>query len=139
MRRPGAQAQMSAGLAGQACATPVLSELQDWIAEHLAANLSVAALAERVFMSPRHFARVFKREVGTTPGSYVEALRVERARTLLATTDLQLTETASSCGFGTVESLRRTFGRRTRQRPSEYRRDESRPAPVIPITRSTAA
>jgi DJ-1/PfpI family protein len=61
MRRPGAQAQMSAGLAGQACGAPLLHDLQDWIAEHLDDDLSVPALAERVFMSPRHFARVFKR------------------------------------------------------------------------------
>jgi transcriptional regulator GlxA family with amidase domain len=138
MRRPGGQAQMSAGLAGQACGTPLLSELQAWIAEHLDADLSVPALAERVFMSPRHFARVFKQEVGSTPGSYVEAMRVERVRTLLATTDLQLAEIARRCGFGTVETLRRTFGRHTHRNPAEYRR-ESAAAPVIPITRSTAA
>ncbi|HLJ02491.1 MAG TPA: GlxA family transcriptional regulator [Solirubrobacteraceae bacterium] len=138
MRRPGAQAQMSAGLAGQACAVPLLRELQDWIAEHLDADLSVPALAERAFMSPRHFARVFKQEVGATPGSYVEAVRVERARTLLATTDLQLAEIARRCGFGTVETLRRTFGRHTQRSPAEYRR-ETAVAPVIPITRSTAA
>jgi transcriptional regulator GlxA family with amidase domain len=138
MRRPGGQAQMSAGLAGQACGMPLLNELQAWIAEHLDGDLSVPALAERVFMSARHFARVFKQEVGSTPGSYVEAMRVERVRTLLATTDLQLAEIAQRCGFGTVETLRRTFGRHTHRNPAEYRR-ESAAAPVIPITRSTAA
>jgi transcriptional regulator GlxA family with amidase domain len=138
MRRAGGQAQISAGLAGQSSATPPLGELQDWIAEHLDADLSVAALAERVFMSPRHFARMFKRELRATPGHYVEALRVERARTLLATTDMQLAEIAVRCGFGSAESLRRTFGRRTGHSPGEYRR-ESSPAHVIPITRSTAA
>ena len=87
IRRPGGQAQFSAGLAGQAAAQPGVREVQAWIADHLESDLSVPALAERAFMSPRNFARVFAREVGMTPAAYVEALRVERARTLLETTE----------------------------------------------------
>ena len=72
-------------------------------------------------MSPRNFARVFSREVGMSPAAYVEALRVERARTLLETAGIQLEEIARRCGFGTVETLRRAFGRRLRVSPSDYR------------------
>jgi transcriptional regulator GlxA family with amidase domain len=121
IRRPGGQAQFSAGLAGQAAAQPGIRELQSWIADHLEADLSVPALAERAFMSPRNFARVFSREVGMTPAAYVEALRVERARTLLETTEMQLEEIARRCGFGTVETIRRAFGRRLHVSPSAYR------------------
>jgi len=121
IRRPGGQAQFSAGLAGQAAVQPGIRELQSWIADHLDSDLSVPALAERAFMSPRNFARVFSREVGMTPAAYVEALRVERARTLLETTDMQLEEIARRCGFGTVETIRRAFGRRLHVSPSDYR------------------
>ena len=120
IRRPGGQAQFSAGLAGQAAARPGLNELQAWIAEHLDHDLSVPALAERAFMSPRNFARVFANEVGVTPAAYVEAVRLERARTLLETTELQLDDVARRCGFGTVETLRRVFGRRLGVNPSDY-------------------
>ncbi len=133
VRRPGGQAQFSQGLAGQAASRPGLRELQGWIVDNLAADLSVAALAERVFMSQRNFARVFTAEVGLTPAAYVEGLRLERARMLLETTDRQLEEIAQQCGFGTVETLRRTFGRRLRVSPSEYR---DRFATVIPIRRT---
>jgi transcriptional regulator GlxA family with amidase domain len=121
IRRPGGQAQFSSSLAGQSASQPGIRETQDWITDHLDQDLSVPALAERAFMSPRNFARVFAREVGMTPAAYVEALRVERARTLLETAGVQLEEIAHRCGFGTVETLRRAFGRRLRVSPSDYR------------------
>jgi transcriptional regulator GlxA family with amidase domain len=138
IRRPGGQSQFSAGLAGQQAQRPSVRQLQDWIAEHLDEDLSVAALAARSFMSPRNFARVFAREVGRTPAVYIEALRLERARNLLETTDIQLEELARRCGFGTVETLRRAFARRLRVSPSDYRaRFATQPAApgdnVIPI------
>jgi transcriptional regulator GlxA family with amidase domain len=132
IRRPGGQAQFSTGLAGQAAERPSLRDLQDWIADNLGADLSVPALAERSFMSERNFARVFANQVGATPAAYVDALRVERARTLLETTGLQLEEVARRCGFGTVETLRRSFVRRLNVSPSDYRHRFAS-ADVIPI------
>lgn len=136
IRRPGGQAQFSAGLAVQSAQRPSLRTLQGWIADHLNADLSVTALADRSFMSQRNFARVFTGEVGMTPAAYVESLRLERARALLESSDAQLEEVAARCGFGTVETLRRTFGRRLNVSPSDYRsRFAAHPTPenVIPI------
>jgi transcriptional regulator GlxA family with amidase domain len=121
VRRPGGQAQFSAGLAAQVARRPGIRELQERIADRLDEDLSVGALADRCFMSPRNFARVFAREVGMTPASYVESLRLERARALLETTELQLEEIAHRCGLGTVETLRRVFARRLGASPSDYR------------------
>jgi transcriptional regulator GlxA family with amidase domain len=136
IRRPGGQAQFSATLAGQAASRPGIRELQGWVAEHLDTDLTVPALAERTFMSPRNFARVFKAEVGVTPAAYVEAVRVERARAMLETTVLQLEEIAQRCGFGTVETLRRAFGRRLHVSPGEYR---ERFATVVPLPSARSA
>ena len=122
IRRPGGQAQFSAGLAVQAAERESVRDLQAWIAEHLDADLSVGALAERACMSPRNFARVFAREVGRTPAAYVAAVRVERARNLLERGAVQLEEVARTCGFGTVETLRRAFARALQVSPSDYRR-----------------
>jgi transcriptional regulator GlxA family with amidase domain len=121
LRRPGGQAQFSAGLAAQAAVRAPLRDLQGWMADHLDEGLSVAALAGRAHMSPRTFARAFRREVGLTPAAYVEALRVERARGALESTDLPVEVVAHQCGFGTVETLRRAFGRRVGVAPSAYR------------------
>jgi transcriptional regulator GlxA family with amidase domain len=121
VRRPGGQAQFSAGIAAQAAHRPGIRDLQQWMADRLDRDLSVPALAERCFMSPRNFARVFAREVGMTPAAYVESVRLERARVLLETTELSVDEIARRCGFGTVETLRRVFARRLRASPSDYR------------------
>jgi transcriptional regulator GlxA family with amidase domain len=136
IRRPGGQAQFSRGLAGQSASRPGIRQLQSWILDNLDHDLSVAALAERAFMSQRNFARVFTAEVGVTPAAYIEGVRLERARVLLETTDRQLEEIAQQCGFGTVETLRRAFGRRLHVSPSDYRR---RFATVIPLPRRASA
>jgi transcriptional regulator GlxA family with amidase domain len=123
VRRPGGQSQFSAQLATQHdhAARPRLHDLQAWIADHPDADLSVAALASRAAMSPRHFARAFRDEVGTTPAAYVECARVEHARRLLETTGLGVGEIARACGFGSVDTMRRAFSRRLGVAPADYR------------------
>ena len=73
-------------------------------------------------MSERHFSRLFADQVGETPSRYVERVRTEAARHLLESTDDTLEVIASRCGFGTTETLRRTFHRRIRSSPDAYRR-----------------
>ncbi len=121
LRRPGGQAQFSTHLSALPAARPGIRDLQLWIADHLADDLRVEALAERANMSPRNFARSFAHETGVTPGAYVEALRVERARQSLERDVAPIESVAGSCGFGTPETMRRAFSRRLRVSPAEYR------------------
>jgi transcriptional regulator GlxA family with amidase domain len=121
LRRPGGQSQFSAQLAAQAAEREPLRDLQGWIADHLEADLSVPALAARAAMSPRNFARVFRREIGVTPARYVEALRVEAARRRLEESSNGVDTVASGAGFGSAETMRRAFARRLRVAPSAYR------------------
>lgn len=122
MRRPGGQAQFSNSLGSEAAKTTTLRDLQAWIADHLDGDLTVTALAERAFMSPRNFARVFASQTGQTPGRYVESLRLERARMLLQSGDRTVEGVAQACGYRTVETLRRSFSRRLGVSPGEYRK-----------------
>ena len=121
VKRPGGQAQFSAQLQAQSARREPLRELQGWIAGNLAADLTVEALATRANMSPRNFARAFRREVGMTPAAYVEAMRVEHAQLALESTGASLEEVARSCGFGTPETMRRACHRRLGVSPAEYR------------------
>jgi transcriptional regulator GlxA family with amidase domain len=120
-KRPGGQSQFSSALSVQQAARPALRELQAWIAGHLDADLSVAALSERANMSERSFARAFRREVGETPAAYVEVLRIEHARALLEDGAPSLEAVAQSAGFASAEVLRRAFHRRVGVSPADYR------------------
>lgn len=119
--RPGGQSQFSAQLSVQAADRRPIRELQTWIADHLCSDLSVPALAARVAMSPRNFARVFATEVGMTPARFVERLRVESARRRLEESGDGMDAVASGCGFGTAEGMRRAFLRELRVPPAAYR------------------
>ena len=121
VKRPGGQSQFSAQLAAQTADREPLRELQEWIAGNLDADLSVPALAERAHMSERNFARAFRRELGLTPGAYVEIARVEAARIALESTATPVDAVARQAGFGTVETMRRAFHRRLGVGPAEYR------------------
>jgi transcriptional regulator GlxA family with amidase domain len=121
LKRPGGQSQFSAQLSAQIAEREPLRELQAWIADNLEQDLTVPALAERACMSPRNFARAFRREVGVTPAVYVEAARIETARVALDGTQEPVESIARRCGFGTVETMRRAFHRRLGVGPSSYR------------------
>ena len=80
LKRPGGQSQFSSHLAAQAVRPARCSDLPEWIVGHLGADLSVDAPGARAAMSPRHFARVFRRETGPTPAKFVERARLDAAR-----------------------------------------------------------
>ncbi len=122
LRRPGTQSQFSAQLAGQLAERDPLRDAQRHIAEHPDADLSVAVVARRAGMSERNFARCFRDEVGMTPARYVEQVRVETARRLLEETAEGVDAIARRAGFGTPETMRRTFLRHLRTSPNDYRR-----------------
>lgn len=128
VQRPGGQAQFSTQLSAQRPVRAPLRAVQEWIADHLADDLTVPVLAERAGMSERNFTRVFTAETGTTPAAYVEAARVEAARRLLETTDTTVEGVARACGFGTAETLHRTFRRTVRTTPARYRHHFTSPA-----------
>ncbi|WP_435214048.1 GlxA family transcriptional regulator [Streptomyces sp. bgisy034] len=129
LRRPGNQAQFSAQLAAQTARREPLRDVQRWINEHPDADLSVESLADRASLSPRHFARAFQAETGTTPGRYVDRVRLEHARRLLEDSTDGIEEISRASGYGTPEAMRRAFVKALGAAPAEYRR-RFRPAPA---------
>ena len=131
LKRPGGQSQFSAEprRAGHR-ARDAFASCRPGRRRTSARDLGVAALAKRVAMSPRNFARVFAREVGETPARWVERARVEAARRLLEEIGATASsEIAARCGFGTAETLRRAFLRRSACRPAAYRAASARRRP----------
>jgi transcriptional regulator GlxA family with amidase domain len=121
VRRPGGQSQFSAQLRTQPPTSSPIADVQRWLGDHLDEDLGVEALADHARMSPRTFARIFRRETGTTPAVYVEAVRVETARRLFETTDLTVAAVAERVGLKHVETLHRAFRRQVGTTPDRYR------------------
>ena len=121
LKRPGGQSQFSSFLSAQATGTERFRDLQIWILEHLDEDLSVPALAARMAMSERHFARAFAAEVGQTPASFVRGARLEAARRLLEESNHHVDQVAWRCGYGSEETMRRAFLRTLKITPGDYR------------------
>jgi transcriptional regulator GlxA family with amidase domain len=121
LRRPAGQSQFSATLAAQTSENHSLGNLIAWLADNLTADLSIEKLARRAAMSPRNFARVFRREMRKTPGKHIEDLRLEAARRQLESSSRSLDEVANVSGFGSAEILCRVFRRRLGVTPGQYR------------------
>lgn len=84
---------------------------------------------------PRHFARLFRAEVGMTPAAWVEATRISAARHLLENGHDTPKQVAAKCGFANIDTLRRSFIRHVGITPAEYRK---RQAVLLRVTRPCA-
>ncbi len=123
LRRPGGQSQFSSHLMVDVDSERAgrFAPLLRWLPDHLDEDLSIDALADRVAMSPRNFARQFRATIGATPAQYVNRLRLDMARRLLTEGDLPSGEIAFRCGFGAAETMRLAFQRVLRTAPQHFR------------------
>jgi len=128
LKRAGGQSQYSALLAAQAeSESDGFAELERWIAENLKADLRIDALAERMHMSPRNFARVYVEKRGRTPAKAVEAIRLDAARRRLEETADRIEAIAEHCGYTGEEQMRAASVRVLNTRPASIT-SISRPA-----------
>ena len=127
LKRPGGQSQFSVTLSLQKGGSR-FSELHGWIAEHLHLDLNIATLAAACGMSERSFVRHYRAETGQTPARAVELIRVETARRQLADSAVAIKRIAAQCGFGSEETMRRSFIRALSITPQLYRERFAAPA-----------
>ena len=94
----------------------------EFIEEHLAEEISLAALAQLVDLSLYHFARAFTQSFGAPPHRYHMVRRMDRAKSLLQRPTLSVTEIGARIGFRETSSFTRAFRKFTGLTPTEYRR-----------------
>ncbi|WP_159839946.1 GlxA family transcriptional regulator [Nocardia sp. CY41] len=128
LHRPGGQSQFSVRTSIPAPRTAGLRHAVDAVIADLCADHSSAAMAARAALSERHFSRVFRQEIGMTPGRYVKQARLEAAQALLESGDEPMSVIARRSGFGSEETMRRTFLELLGVSPSDYRRRFRAPA-----------
>jgi transcriptional regulator GlxA family with amidase domain len=130
-KRPGGQMQFTRKGEAVPAGRAALQELQRWVAANPGLDHSVASLAKRIEVSPRHFARLFRAEVGITPASWVEEARVNAARRLLELGHETPKQVATHCGFADADTLRRAFARHVGVTPAEYRKRFARSVEIL--------
>ena len=121
MKRQGGQAQFSPLMATVAPHETPITRVQNYVLEHLDEAFCIERMAGLATMSTRHFTRVFAREVNMTPMEFLQNARIDRARSLLETSDLPLKTVAFKSGFGSVRHMRFLFGEKLGLTPSQYR------------------
>ncbi|ANI89780.1 AraC family transcriptional regulator [Arachidicoccus ginsenosidimutans] len=125
LKRPGNQTQFSVMLDAQKTDYLPITKVIDWIHNHLEEDITVEKLAETASMSPRNFARVFARELNTTPIKYVEKIRIETACRYLTDSHLTIDEIAHLTGFKSSLNMNRIFLKTFNTNPSQYRKNFS--------------
>ena len=120
----------AASAAGGAWATPrpswgthdtTIAAAVRYLDENFAQPVRVEQLAALVFLSPHRFTEVFAATMGRTPRDYLRHVRIERAKTLLTTTDATSTEIAQAVGLGEATYLTRVLREATGLTPRQWR------------------
>jgi transcriptional regulator GlxA family with amidase domain len=98
-----------------------LAEVQAYVDRHYAEAITVEQLATLAALSTYHFIRAFRARCGQTPHQYLRARRIERAKELLITTPLPVTEVCDAVGFQSLGSFSSLFRRLTGETPAAFR------------------
>lgn len=86
-------------------------------------DLTLKALAAASYLSPFHFARLFKKLTGSSPHNYLAGIRAARAQLLLAETDLSVTEISARVGYLSGSHFTKAFRIATGATPREFRKN----------------
>jgi transcriptional regulator GlxA family with amidase domain len=127
VRRPGFQSQFSESLLLQMHRSDPMRQAVVWVRAHLR-TADVESLAAAASLSLRTLHRRCLTHMGVTPAKLIDRLRVEHARTLLATGRGSAKQLASLCGFRTAANMKRVFMRELGITPGAYRLLHSRTA-----------
>ncbi|PQM75434.1 GlxA family transcriptional regulator [Corynebacterium sp. J010B-136] len=120
MHRPGGQSQFVGHDAPLSISNPIVRKAMETFKAEPHGDHSLTTLAEAVAVSSRHLGRLFRQELGMTPGRWMERMRLQTAQDMILEGH-SITAAARHSGFGNDENLRRSFERRFRMSPTEYR------------------
>lgn len=102
---------------------PVAARAVAYAREHLSESFGVKALVAAAGVSRRYLENSFTKSLGRTPSEFIAEIRVEKAKSLLAETDLSLSRIAADCGFSDLRQFRRVFTQLEHVSPRGFRKD----------------
>lgn len=101
--------------------TQIVEEIEAIINERYPEALSIELIAKILHFTPNYIGTIYKLERGGSINRYLQSVRLENARRLLAETDASVNEIALDCGYENVTYFHTLFKKVTGQTPSEYR------------------
>jgi AraC-like DNA-binding protein len=108
---------------------PSIERARQYVDKHYARPLTIERLAALAGLSSFHFIRAFRSATGGTPHQYLRARRLDRARELLVTTPMPVTEICDAVGFQSLGSFSSLFRKVTGETPAAYRAARRRSPP----------
>ena len=94
-----------------------------YLQEHLSEEMSLSVLAEEFHLNPQYISQLFRNEIGVNFLAYLTSIRMEKAKKLLLSTSLSVTEVADQSGYGDYRVFTKVFKKSEGITPSQYRRD----------------
>ncbi len=116
------RAPRESGSGGRRVDRDRVHDAASFLLEHAALPVGLEDAARAAGLSPFHFLRVFRRELGVTPHRFLVQERLRRAQALLRGTELSVTEVALAAGFGDLSHFQHTFRAQVGVTPGRYRR-----------------
>jgi len=114
-------------------ALQALRRARDQIDRNYGSDIRVSSLASLAGYTSSRFIRAFQRSFGATPGQYLGRRRIERAREMLRTSDLTVTEICLRVGFSSPGSFSSSFSRLVGLSPTQYRQQATARGGALPI------
>ncbi|WP_217596785.1 response regulator [Cohnella sp. GbtcB17] len=99
----------------------VVRFVKQWVKDHYASPLTLKGIASQLFMNSAYLGSLFKTQTGIGFGEYVLQVRMEKAKEILAGTDLKVYEVASAVGYNDMDWFYEKFKRYTGVNPGDYR------------------
>jgi len=99
-----------------------IAPIHDYVSLHYHESLRLTALAELCHLSEHHFCSIFREATGTTPMTYINRCRVEKAQILLQTTNIPIASIAEQCGFADMCYFSRCYRKHKGYAPSAERK-----------------
>ena len=101
----------------------VIHSITRFLQENAAEDITLATLAERFNLNAQYISQLFKNEIGVGFHAYLTNVRIEKAKNLLLTTALAISEISEQCGFGDYRVFTKVFKKSEGITPSQYRRE----------------
>ena len=99
----------------------VIVEAKEYIRQYYNQNITLNDISKQFFINPYYFSQLFKKKTGMTYQNYLISYRIDRAKKLLAETDLRIYEVCKLVGYNDVNHFNQVFERSESMKPSEFR------------------